>query len=60
MEAAIKDMVEASSDLTDWAKNKLEVNAEFDPDEYKVTITPTKSTDKAFMRVKIPQDPGVK
>ena len=53
---AIKDMVEASSDLSDWEKNKLEVEAEFD--EGKVTITPKGSPDKAFMRVVIPKDPG--
>ena len=53
---AIKDMVEATSDLSDWAKNKLEVDATFD--EGKITITPQGSPDKAFMRVVIPKDPG--
>lgn len=59
---AIKDMVEATSDLTDWVtdEHKLDVKAEFDPNEYKVTITPVNPTDKAFMRVVIPKDPGVK
>ena len=57
---AIKDMVEASSDLTDWEKNKLEVKAEFDEETSRVKITPEEATDKAFMRVRIPKDPGVK
>ena len=52
-------MVEASSDLTAWAKNKLEVEAKFDEKECKVTITPKNPTDKAFMRVVIPHDQGV-
>ena len=60
MEAAIKGMIEASRDLTDWAKNKLEVTVEFDEETSRVTITPEKPTDKAFMRVKIPKDPEVK
>ena len=53
--AAIKDMVEASSDLSAWAANKLEVEAEFDAG--KVTITPKTTTNKAFMKVVIPKDP---
>lgn len=57
---AIEDMVEASSDLSDWAKNKLEVKAEFDEATSMVTITPQGSPDKAFMRVVIPKDPDIK
>lgn len=58
---AIKDMVEASSDLSDWAANKLEVEATFEPGEEgeagKVTITPKGATDKAFLKIVIPKDP---
>ena len=58
---AIKDMVEATSDLTDWVtdEHKLEVEAEFNKDTSMVKITPKDPTDKAFMRVVIPKDPGV-
>ena len=51
---AIKDMVEASSDLGAWDANKLEITATYA--EGKVTITPKAATDKAFMKVVIPQD----
>lgn len=54
---AIKDMVEASSDLSDWAKNKLEITAAFDEATSTVTVTPKDATDKAFMKVVIPKDP---
>ena len=55
----IKDVVGASSDLTDLAKKELELMAEFDDPLSKVTINPKDSTDKAFMKVVIPKDPGV-
>ena len=51
---AIKDMVEASSDLGAWDAHKLETTATYDAG--KVTITPKAATDKAFMKVVIPQD----
>ena len=58
---AIKDMVEASSDLAAWAKHRLEIEATFVPGEEgeagRVTITPKDPTDRAFMKVVIPQDP---
>lgn len=60
---AIKDMVEASSDLIAWNDHILEVTATFEEGEEgdagKVTITPKDPTDKAFMKVVIPKDPGV-
>ena len=56
----IKDMGGANSDLTDLTKINLEVKAEVDDKSGKVTINPVDPTDKEFMRVFIPTDPGVK
>ena len=51
---AIKDMVAASSDFSDWETYKLEVEATFN--DGKVTITPKDATDKAFLKIVIPKD----
>ena len=54
----IADEVEASSDLTDLTKTILEVKAEVGETQDKLTIKPKDPTDKAFMKVVIPPDPG--
>ena len=55
---AIKDMVKATKDVTDWttAAKQLEVTATADVATGTVTITPVGSPAAAFMRVVIPTD----